>query len=141
MIKFFTLLLIILPVFNVFGQLSSNKVDLIVKNIYIIEGGAKTKYPFGIKSINTDGNYEKSKRICEQTVRNQYVRWEKWGKTNDFLESLSERYCPTKTKNLTQSEKKCNKYWLPNLRKALGVNTYEELRAKMSDRKLQTAIR
>lgn len=115
MIKY--ILLSLLLAGNACGQISSNKVDKIVSAIYKIEGGAKTKYPFGIKSINTNGDYNKAKRICENTVRNNYVRWQKSSKSIDYLEFLQRRYCPI---GASDDPKNLNSNWLKNLRKELG---------------------
>lgn len=104
------------------APLSSAQINKIVKAIYVVEGGAKTKYPYGVRSIKTSN----PRRVCENTVRNNYGRWLKAGAKGDFLEYLSEIYCPTKGKNLTKAEKECNKNWLPNLKRVLGVNSYPE---------------
>jgi hypothetical protein len=84
--------------------------DKIVKAIYIAEGGAKTKYPFGIKSINTNGDYNKAKRICENTVSNNWDRWVKAGKTNNYIDFLADRYCPP------SCDKQGNLNWKKNIR-------------------------
>lgn len=91
------------------GQISTNLANKIVDSIYKLEGGPKTKYPFGIKSINTSGNYDKARQICLNTVNNHWKRWESWGKTNCFLDSLADRYCPT------QDDKTGNKNWKKNI--------------------------
>ncbi|MDO8611121.1 MAG: hypothetical protein Q7R95_11400 [bacterium] len=100
----------IYPCFSQFSPISIDYRDKIVKSIYIIEGKNKTKYPFGIKSIETNGNYEKSKRICEKTVENNWIRWQKLGKTNDFIEFLGNRYCPQ------SADKQGNINWIKNLK-------------------------
>lgn len=68
--------------------------EKIADAIYVIEGGKKTKYPYGIKSINTHGNVAKARRICINTVNNNYQRWLKSEQTLDFLDFLANRYCP-----------------------------------------------
>ena len=60
--------------------------------IYIAEGGAKTRYPFGIKSIKTTG-YEQARRICLRTIANSYSRWSGKGR---FIDHLASTYCPVK---------------------------------------------
>lgn len=72
---------------------SSNDFPRIVGAIYKVEGGAKTKYPYGIKSIKVK-NTEEARRVCFNTVKNNYVRWIKAGKKNNFIEFLAARYCP-----------------------------------------------
>jgi len=76
-----------------FGEIkpiSADYRDKIVKAIFIAEGGNKTKYPYGIKSIKTSN----PKKICENTVSNNYIRWQRAGKTNDFIIFLADKYCP-----------------------------------------------
>jgi hypothetical protein len=92
MIKIYLILGVLLVNFSVFGQISSNNIYLIVENIYKLEGGPKTKWPYGIKSIKTNN----PKQICWNTVVNNYKRWENAGKTNNYLDFLADRYCPPK---------------------------------------------
>ncbi len=98
----------------------------IVDTIYKIEGGSKAMYPYGIVSVKTSD----PRRVCRNTVINNYGRWQKAGSKGDYFVFLSEIYCPTKGK-LSAAESKLNKNWLPNLKKSLGVTTYQELHNKM----------
>jgi hypothetical protein len=75
-------------------NLAQGDLDKIVAAIYKLEGGVKTKYPYGIKSIQTNGDVAKAKRICENTVRNNFTRWNKSGRTNEFFDFLGNVYCP-----------------------------------------------
>jgi len=97
------------------GTISSNQVTSIVDAIYKIEGGSKTRYPYGIKSVKTSN----PRKVCENTVRNHYKRWSSWGKTNDFLQSLQMRYCPI---GAPDDPHNLNSNWLKNLRATLGKN-------------------
>lgn len=127
MIKNLSIFTLILLSFNAFSQnnkdsrqfskISDDYLNKVVSSIYIIEGGNKTKYPFGVRSINTDRDYEKAKRICSNTVSNQFIRWQKWGKTNSFEESLAKRYCPV---GANDDPTGLNKHWLGNLRRELA---------------------
>ena len=99
--------------FRQFSSINTNYLNRVVSAIYKIEGGAKTKWPYGIKSIKTNN----PEQICRNTVRNQYIRWQQWGKTNSFEESLAKRYCPIGAKDDPTG---LNKYWLGNLRKELA---------------------
>lgn len=76
--------------------------------IYIIEGGEKTNYLYGIKSVNCDGK-EDCKNVCFNTVDNNIKRYNEYGhkKFGSYLEFLQSRYCPL-------SDKGCE-HWLPNL--------------------------
>src|SRR5690348_1279901 len=62
----------------------------IVDSIYKIEGGNKTKYPYGIKSIKTNN----PRQVCLNTVRNTWIRWENSNKKYDFITFLGNRFCP-----------------------------------------------
>lgn len=52
------------------------------------------RYPYGIKSIDTHGNKTYARKICLNTVRNNYARWIKAGKPKTYIEFLGDRYCP-----------------------------------------------
>ena len=93
--------------FNQFTLINSNYLNRVVSAIYVIEGGANTKWPYGIKSIKTN-NPEK---ICRNTVSHNYLRWQKSGKTNDFLTFLGNRYCPA------SDDPVGNKNWINNIHK------------------------
>ena len=79
--------------------------------IYRVENSKK--YPYGIKSINTHGDPVLARKICLNTIRNNYQRWLKAGKPGDYLSFLGNRYAPL-------SDSPLNKNWLPNLRRILG---------------------
>ncbi len=114
MIKYIVIYCILLVNNAVFGQITqinSNYCNLIVNSIYKIEGGSNTKWPFGIKSINTNGNKEKSRAICTNTVKNNYIRWQNAGKTNEFLLFLCNVYCPASV------DPKGNSNWFKNIKK------------------------
>jgi len=81
----------------------------IIQAIFKLEGGNKTPYPFGVRSIDTKGNKELARQICARTISNHYIRWQQYGKTNSFLISLADRYCPAKT------DKIGNKNWRKNI--------------------------
>jgi hypothetical protein len=86
--------------------------EQIAHAIYKAEGGSKTKYPYGIKSINTHGNKEYAHKICLNTIRNNRIRFIKQDKYKDFIEFLGSRYCPTTIRN----EYYLNKNWVKNVR-------------------------
>ena len=92
-----------------------------VNAIYKIEGGKHAKYLYGIKSIHYK-NEKEARRICFTTIRHDRIRFKRYGyrSYSRFDEYLQSRYCPTKGRNFTQSEKRLNKYWLNNLRKTLN---------------------
>lgn len=80
-------------------QINNDYLELIVNKIYLIEGGNKTQYPYGIRSINTKGDINKARRICENTVKNNWGRFNNLSNTEKrkyhcFLDFLASRYCP-----------------------------------------------
>ena len=81
----------------------------IVAAVWITEGSSKTKYPYGIRSIDTKGDKEYARIICLNSVRNSRKRWEAAGRPGDWLEFFGRRYSPPKE----------NPNWLPNMRKLL----------------------
>ena len=80
----------------------------IVNAIFLAEGGNNTKYPYGIKSIKTNN----PRRVCENTVANNYIRWQAAGKTNSFIQFLGARYCPMNDK---ADKNGLNKNWVKNV--------------------------
>ncbi len=125
--KIYDILLILLFIIALFVLLPSEKqnfipdtpekVERLVMAIYKAEGGAKTNYPFGIKSVKCSG-YENCKRICENTVRNNVKRWknaQENGDTRDYITFLWHRYCPPHGRNRTRAEKKLNNNWKKNV--------------------------
>lgn len=90
------------------------KVEALVMAIYQAEGGTKTNFPFGIKSISCE-NYTECKRICRNTVQNNLKRWQKAvdeGYMFDYLTFLHHRYCPPKLNKLNLNWKKNVVYFL-----------------------------
>jgi len=97
----------------------------IVRGIWIIEGGARADFLYGIRSVLYKDAAE-ARRICLRTIRNNRRRYADYGhrQYGDFLSFLQSRYCPTIGK-LSQAEKRLNGNWLPNLRKQLAKNRKE----------------
>ena len=52
------------------------------------------RFPYGIKSIETNGNPEYARKICFNSVRNGRKRWEEAGKPDDLIVSIGKRYSP-----------------------------------------------
>lgn len=84
----------------------------VVDAIYRAEGGAKAKVPFGILSVKCDG-YDDCRKVCYNTVKNNYDRWQKSDKSKTYLEFLRDRYCPVEAHPL-------NKNWLKNVKRFLN---------------------
>ena len=105
---------VFIPAPAVASEIPAPEVNRIVDAIYIIEGSERAKKPFGILSVPCDG-YNECRRICENTVRNNFRRWEKAGRPGDYLKFLADRYCPVGAEN----DNGTNKFWLTNLRRIL----------------------
>jgi hypothetical protein len=104
---------------TVAAKLPEAEANKLVDAIYKIEGGTKTKYPYGIKSIPIKGNTEAEKlayarKICWNTVQNQHDRWLKAGKPGFYVDFLANRYCPP------SADKQGNTNWKANVRKLWG---------------------
>ena len=97
------------------ASLSDEIVNKLVNSIELIENSKK--YPYGIKSIDTKGNWAVSRRICQNTVKNTYARYLKTEKKISYLEFLSRRYCP-----VAGDKTGLNKNWLNNLKKVSGLD-------------------
>lgn len=87
--------------------------EQIVNAIYKAEGGAKARYPYGIRSINCETERE-CRQVCFNTVKNQRKRFAKKHRNGQtYLSSLSERYCPIGADN---DPRGLNKNWLKNVK-------------------------
>ena len=82
--------------------------------IYLAENS--TKYPYGIKSINTHGNKAYARKITIQTIINNWKRWEKDGKRQDYIDFLGDRYCPK------SADPKGHAVWAKNVKYFLEKN-------------------
>lgn len=86
--------------------------EQIVNAIYLTEGGAKAKVPYGILSVKVSST-EEARRVCYNTVRNNRKRFLKQAKYDDFLEFLASRYAPIGASN---DPRGLNRNWLKNLK-------------------------
>ena len=92
------------------------KVNQLADAIFRAEGGYKTNFPYGIKSVRCN-NEQECRRICKNTIRNNITRYEN-STTNDnssYLQFLQSRFAPT-TGNITSLEKSYNVSWLKNVK-------------------------
>ena len=83
----------------------------IVDAIWIAEGGARTKYPYGIKSIAVRDR-EHARKICMNTVTHAFTEWREYGRFRHtcFITYLSLRYCPPEVDPVG------NRNWVKNVR-------------------------
>lgn len=96
---------------RVHAALNDTEANRLADAIYVIEGGSKTKHPYGIKSVKTSGNKIKARKICIRTIQNTHNRWLQENKPNNFLDYLANRYCPV------VSDASGNARWKKNIRK------------------------
>lgn len=95
----------------------------IVNAIYQAEGGAKAKFPYGIRSVSCNDK-QSCRNVCKNTVRNNRKRYavlEK-GKFANFIQFLGSRYCPTIGRTLSKAERKLNGNWTRNVEFYLAKN-------------------
>lgn len=98
-----------------YGEIDYMSIDneVIVNAIYKAEGGANTKYPYGIVSIDTKGNVEYARKLCFNTVRNNKVRFRNQSKYCDYIEFLGSRYAPVGASN---DPTNLNVNWVKNVK-------------------------
>ena len=71
-----------------------------------------SRYPYGIKSVSCRGIAD-CRRICMNTIRNNYGRWLASDKHLTFLEFLASRYAPL---NALDDSNGLNRNWLKNVK-------------------------
>ena len=102
--------IILLTMFSASGaEMSDSRANQIADAIYKIEGGANTKWPYGIKSIKTSN----PRQVCINTIKNNYSRWQKSGSSKPFLDYLADVYCPQ------SADFKGNQNWKANIHKLI----------------------
>lgn len=94
-------------------ELPATEQQRIANAIYRIEGGAKAKQPYGILSVKVTSEQD-ARRVCLNTIRNHWKRWQAQGATNYFGDSLGDRYCPA------AADPTGNRNWKRNFRKIVG---------------------
>jgi len=55
---------------------TEKKVEQLADAIFWAEGGYKTNFPYGIKSVKCEG-YDECRRICKNTIKNNIRRYRK----------------------------------------------------------------
>jgi len=93
------------------AALPESEVNRIADAIYKIEGGAKTKHPYGVLSVKTTD----PRRVCMNTIRNNWKRWEAAGRVGSYGDFLGNRYCPKSADPIG------NRNWLANFKKLVGA--------------------
>ena len=99
-----------------------------VNAIYKAEGGIHARYAYGIRSVHYRGIKE-AREICLRTIKHKRRGWQREVKLHgfthysSFTQYLASKYCPTKSRNLTASEARLNKYWIKNVEYYLHKQT------------------
>jgi len=86
------------------ADLSQRDVDRMAVAIFRAEGGYSAKYLYGVKSVPHRTESE-ARRICENSVRNNYARWVESRLTNNFIPFMAKRYCPLDQTNWAKNVK------------------------------------
>ena len=91
----------------------------LVQAIYVAEGGARARVPYGIESVpvrRVQGRYDVShaRRICMVTVQKNWSRWVAAGARGDFVNFLGSRYAPVGAAN---DDRDLNRQWPANVRR------------------------
>ena len=100
------------------------KVERLATAIFWAEGGHKTNFPFGIKSIPCTGNYQ-CRKYCKNTIRNNIKRWVDSGTKEEYLLFLARRYAPIGASN---DPNNLNTFWIKNVKYFLKENKDVEKR-------------
>lgn len=97
---------------NMADGLSHAEMARIADAIYVVEGGKKTRYPYGIKSVPVSGAHE-ARAVCLRTIQNAHTDWLIDGQPGDYIRYLARRYCPP------QADPVGHRNWLRNIRARL----------------------
>ena len=115
------LLLLLLPLVSA-GQ-TPDFVERLANAIQKAEG-LSSRYPYGIKSIAPPSTIKTraeldawARRICINTIRNNWKRWEKAGRPGEYIDFLADRYCPPSVDLVG------NRNWKRNVKKILAEQT------------------
>ena len=79
--------------------------------IWRVEGGAKTRYPYGIKSVRVR-DAAHAREVCLRTIDRAVREWREVGhvRVPCFVEYLAMRYCPPEVDPVG------NRNWIRNVR-------------------------
>lgn len=85
----------------------------LANSIYVVEGGARASSPYGIKSVRVKDHAD-ARKVCINTIRNNYARWTASGGKGCYLDFLADRYCPP------TADRVGNRNWKKNIHKMEG---------------------
>ena len=87
-------------------------VNKLANAIYIAEGGAKTKHPYGILA---EYKTTTPRQACINTIKTNIRKWNKAGNVGDYKEFIvfmGKTYCPIGAKNDPTG---LNRHWVKNV--------------------------
>ena len=90
--------------------LTAAELNRIADVIWRIEGGAKTRHPYGVLSVATSN----PRQVCINSIRNNYARWQRAGKPGQFSRFMANRWCPV------AADPVGNRNWINNFNKLAG---------------------
>jgi hypothetical protein len=64
-----------------------------LRAIYLAEGGAEAKVPFGVLSVPVD-SYEEAREVALRSIRHNWRDWVYAGKPGDFVDFMARRWVP-----------------------------------------------
>ena len=85
------ILLLALPVAA--AEIDAGYCNRVADAIYKAEGGAKTRHPYGVLSVNVKDAAE-ARRVCKNTISRVYRVWSEGKKAETFVHTLADVYCP-----------------------------------------------
>jgi len=91
------------------AALPASEANRIADAIFKVEGGHKTRHPYGVLSVQTSN----PRKVCITTIQNTHNRWLKAGKPSPFILFLADRYCPP------SSDPVGNRNWKRNIQHLL----------------------
>lgn len=95
------------------GIAARHSFEPLVDAIYLAEGGARARVPYGILSMKVSGPAQ-ARRACLVTVHNNYSRWLRAGRREHFVDFLADRYCPP------SADRAGNHNWKRNVKRLLA---------------------
>ena len=102
------------------AEMNDAKANQIADAIKQIENSSK--YPYGVKSLPIKGNNQiereaYGRKICINTIKLNYQRWQNTDKSIDYLTFLGLYYCPN-----VEGNRQSYTNWIRNIHALIKVN-------------------
>ena len=107
---FIYIIICFLYVNTAFAISSPINIEKLADAIYLAEGGAKTRHPYGILAHY---KHTTPRQACINTIKSNIKRWESSGSKEDFIVFMSKTYCPIGALNDPMG---LNKNWVKNVK-------------------------